>query len=108
MKEALLYEKLDNSKVKCLLCAHYCIINHGKRGKCTVRENINGILYTLVYGNLCSTAIDPIEKKPLFHFLPGSQTMSIATVGCNLKCRHCQNYTISQYPIDNNGNIAGN
>jgi pyruvate formate lyase activating enzyme len=107
LKEASLYEKLEGSRVKCQLCAHNCVISAGKRGKCAVRENIDGILYTLVYGKLCSTAIDPIEKKPLFHFLPGSQTMSIATVGCNLKCLHCQNYSISQYPSYHDGNITG-
>ena len=107
MKEALLYEKLDGLKVKCSLCAHTCVIGNAKRGKCGIRENSDGILYTLIYGKLCSTAIDPIEKKPLFHFLPSSQTMSIAHVGCNLKCLHCQNHSISQYPIEHNGDIAG-
>lgn len=107
MKEAILYEILEGLKVKCQLCAHNCIISIGKRGKCAVRENIDGRLYSLVYGRLCSTAIDPIEKKPLFHFLPSSLTMSIATVGCNLKCLHCQNYSISQYPSAHDGRISG-
>jgi pyruvate formate lyase activating enzyme len=98
MKEAMFYEKLKKLKVKCFLCAHHCIILDGKRGICGVRENREGTLYTLVYGKLISMNIDPIEKKPLFHFYPASTSMSVATVGCNFKCRHCQNYDISQYP----------
>lgn len=98
MKEALLYEKLSDKKVKCYLCNQYCIIKPGKRGICAVRENIDGILYTLVYGKIVARHIDPIEKKPLFHFYPGSRSYSIATVGCNFRCMHCQNYEISQYP----------
>jgi pyruvate formate lyase activating enzyme len=98
MKEALLYEKLDNEKVKCHLCNHYCTIPPGKRGICAVRENRDGILYSLVYGKIIARHIDPIEKKPLFHFYPGSRSYSIATVGCNFRCLHCQNYEISQYP----------
>jgi len=94
----MFYEKLQEMKVKCFLCAHHCIINDGKRGICGVRENTGGILYSLVYGKLISMNIDPIEKKPLFHFYPGSTSMSIATAGCNFKCKHCQNYEISQYP----------
>lgn len=98
MKEAFLYEKIGNGKVKCYLCAHNCSIGPGKRGICAVRENRDGILYTLVYGKIIARHIDPIEKKPLFHFHPGSRSYSIATVGCNLRCMHCQNYEISQYP----------
>jgi pyruvate formate lyase activating enzyme len=98
MKEALLYDKLKNGNVHCALCSHRCIIKPGERGKCGVRENREGTLYSLVYGRLISENIDPIEKKPLFHFLPGSRSLSIATVGCNLTCAHCQNYDISQYP----------
>ncbi|GLI32987.1 AmmeMemoRadiSam system radical SAM enzyme [Desulforhabdus amnigena] len=98
MQEARFYEKLDNEKVRCHLCAHECVIGPGKRGICMVRENQQGILYSLVYGKLISHQIDPIEKKPLFHFLPGSRAYSIATVGCNFQCLHCQNYEISQYP----------
>ncbi len=98
MKEAMFYEKLEKLKVKCFLCAHHCIILDGKRGICGVRENRSGTLYSLVYGKLVSMNIDPIEKKPLFNFLPASKSMSIATVGCNFKCKHCQNYEISQYP----------
>jgi pyruvate formate lyase activating enzyme len=98
MKEAMFYEKLDGNKVRCFLCAHHCLIKDGKRGLCAVRENKGGILYSLVYGKVVSMNIDPIEKKPLFHFLPGSTSFSIATVGCNFHCEHCQNFDISQYP----------
>lgn len=98
MKEAMLYEKLEDSKVRCFLCAHGCHISPGKRGICAVRENIDGTLYSLVYGKVVSANIDPIEKKPLFHFLPASHSFSISTVGCNFRCEHCQNYEISQFP----------
>ncbi len=98
MKEAMFYEKLEEKKVRCFLCAHHCIIKEGKRGICYVRKNIDGILFSLVYGKVISMNIDPIEKKPLFHFLPGSTSFSIATVGCNFRCEHCQNFEISQYP----------
>lgn len=98
MKEAMFYEKMDKKKVRCFLCAHHCGIVDGKRGICGVRENQDGTLYSLVYGKLISSNIDPIEKKPLFHFHPASTSFSISTVGCNFKCKHCQNYEISQYP----------
>jgi pyruvate formate lyase activating enzyme len=98
LKEAMLYEKLDEKKVRCYLCAHRCIIKDGKRGICSVRENKDGTLYSLVYGRVISMNVDPIEKKPLFHFLPASTSFSIATVGCNFRCLHCQNSEISQYP----------
>jgi len=100
MKVALFYEKLEDQKVHCFLCRHHCKINDGKRGLCGVRENKSGTLYTLVYGLPCSYHIDPIEKKPLFHFYPGSKAFSIATAGCNFRCRHCQNHEISQMPRD--------
>jgi pyruvate formate lyase activating enzyme len=96
MKEALLYQKLDNKKVKCNLCAHRCVIMPGKIGICNVRENINGTLYTKVYGRTIAQHIDPVEKKPLYHFYPGSLAYSIATPGCNFKCLFCQNWEISQ------------
>lgn len=96
MKEAMFYKDFGNSKVQCVLCPWKCIIPEGKRGKCRVRENKAGKLYSLVYGKPCAVAIDPIEKKPLFHFLPGSRIFSIGTVGCNLLCKFCQNYSISQ------------
>ncbi len=93
-------------RVHCFLCAHHCRIAPGERGLCGVRENRDGVLYTLVYGCPVSTAIDPIEKKPLFHFLPGSLTYSLATVGCNFTCTFCQNSDISQMPRDR-GRIVG-
>lgn len=102
MKEAKFYYPLDNERgtVKCTLCSHGCIIQDRKRGLCGVRENREGVLYSLVYGNLVALNIDPIEKKPLFQFLPGSLSFSIATMGCNFRCRHCQNAAISQVPKD--------
>lgn len=106
-KEAMLYEKGEENKVRCNLCSHRCLIPDGERGICQVRENRDGTLYSFVYGRLVSKAVDPIEKKPLFHFLPGSLAYSIATVGCNFKCLHCQNYTISQYPNEHGGKIIG-
>ena len=107
MKEAMFYEKLDENKVRCFLCAHHCVIKDGKRGICYVRKNIEGTLYTLVYGRVVSMNIDPIEKKPLFHFHTGSTSFSIATVGCNFHCEHCQNSEISQYPKVHEGEIIG-
>lgn len=102
MKEAYLYKKIDNRRVQCNLCSHRCIIEDQDKGKCCVRSNIDGVLYSLVYRKIIAENSDPIEKKPLFHFLPGSYSMSIATVGCNFKCFFCQNYSISQAPCDNN------
>jgi pyruvate formate lyase activating enzyme len=96
MKEALFYKKLTGKNVKCGLCPWRCTIADGAKGYCRVRKNEKGRLYSLVYGLPISVAIDPIEKKPLFHFAPGTKCLSIATVGCNLRCLFCQNYTISQ------------
>jgi pyruvate formate lyase activating enzyme len=98
MKEAMFYKKLKNNSVQCYLCAHQCLIAHDKRGICGVRENRKGTLYSLVYGKSIAENVDPIEKKPLFHFLPGTQSFSIASVGCNFRCLHCQNHDISQMP----------
>jgi pyruvate formate lyase activating enzyme len=98
LHDALLYDELDDGYVQCKLCAHRCQIKSGNRGICRVRENRDGKLYTLVYGNLISTNIDPIEKKPLYHYLPGSTSFSIATPGCNFRCEWCQNWQISQMP----------
>jgi pyruvate formate lyase activating enzyme len=95
MKEALFYVK-KGSALQCNICPHNCIIAENKRGFCGVRENQKGKLYLLVYGKPVSVCIDPIEKKPLFNFLPGSKVFSIGTVGCNLRCLHCQNWQISQ------------
>ncbi|MCK4509372.1 MAG: AmmeMemoRadiSam system radical SAM enzyme [Desulfuromonadales bacterium] len=107
MKEAMFYKAGKGNEIICELCNHHCHIKEGKRGICGVRENRGGVLYSLVYGRMIAENIDPIEKKPLFNFLPGSKAYSIATVGCNFHCLHCQNYDISQYPHLNNGEIAG-
>ncbi len=96
MKEALFYKKLENNQVKCELCHQFCQITPGKRGLCGVRENQAGVLSTLVYGKVIAAHVDPIEKKPLYHFLPGTYSFSVATVGCNFRCAHCQNADISQ------------
>ncbi len=96
MKEAYLYKKLPGKRVQCRTCAHYCILSHGERGKCGVRENIDGKLYALNYEKAIAINIDPIEKKPFYHFLPGTHSLSIATVGCNFICKNCQNWEISQ------------
>jgi len=126
IKEAYLYKKLKEKKVypvkcrraaisplaklfnrvQCQNCAHYCVIENRKRGICVVRENIDGKLYSLNYGKACAVNIDPIEKKPFFHFLPGSQSLSVATVGCNFRCHSCQNHSISQMP-QSTGKIIG-
>lgn len=98
IREALLYEKLTDSRVQCALCAHRCKINPGRRGLCGVRENKDGILYSLVFGTLIAEHVDPIEKKPFFHVHPASRSYSIATVGCNFSCEFCQNHEISQMP----------
>jgi pyruvate formate lyase activating enzyme len=103
LKEAMFYEKLENNLVNCDLCSHRCRrIADSKRGICGVRENRDGKLYSLVYGKAVARSVDPIEKKPLFNFLPGSQSYSIATVGCNFRCGNCQNYDISQLPKERN------
>ena len=96
MKEAYLYDKLENNKVRCVLCNHKCLIKNGQKGLCGVRENRSGTLVSLVYGKVIASHCDPIEKKPLFHVLPASRSYSIATVGCNFRCVFCQNYPISQ------------
>jgi pyruvate formate lyase activating enzyme len=106
MQEARLYEKLDGAKVLCHLCAHRCTIADGKRGICQVRENRGGVLYSLVYGLSISQAVDPVEKKPLFHFHPGSKAFSFATVGCNFRCAFCQNWQISQ-TLRDGGQVDG-
>jgi pyruvate formate lyase activating enzyme len=100
MKEAMLYEPLSEDRVHCHLCAHHCAIAPDGRGVCQVRENRDGTLYTLVYGKVIARHVDPIEKKPLFHFYPGSRAYSVATPGCNFRCDWCQNYDISQMPRD--------
>ncbi|MFC1511307.1 AmmeMemoRadiSam system radical SAM enzyme [Candidatus Margulisiibacteriota bacterium] len=95
LKEALFYEKLSDSKVRCTLCPWDCKIAPGKAGICGVRQNIDGKLYSLIYGKVSSVAVDPIEKKPLYRFHPGTRVLSLGTYGCNMKCGHCQNWNIA-------------
>ncbi len=97
-KPAILWEKLTDKKARCNACNHRCIINNQNTGVCGVRKNENQTLYSLVYGKAIAEGVDPIEKKPFFHFLPKTKSYSIATVGCNFKCKHCQNADISQNP----------
>jgi pyruvate formate lyase activating enzyme len=95
LKEALFYKKLDKNIVNCELCPHFCKISPNKNGICLIRRNLDGILYLTTYGEVSSIGIDPIEKKPLYHYYPGSCILSIGTNGCNLKCQFCQNWQIS-------------
>ncbi len=97
-KEAMLYQKLDSALVRCNLCAHRCTIKPDRLGICAVRQNVEGTLHTLVYAQAIAVHVDPIEKKPLYNFLPGTRSFSIATVGCNFRCSFCQNADISQAP----------
>jgi pyruvate formate lyase activating enzyme len=94
--EARFYEKLPYKKIKCKLCPRECVIDDRERGYCGVRENRGGTYYSLVYSRIVAAHVDPIEKKPLFHFLPGSMAFSVATAGCNVNCKMCQNWDISQ------------
>ncbi len=105
--EALFYVPLKDHAAQCHLCSHRCIIKDGRRGICSVRENQGGRLKTLVYDKIIASHIDPIEKKPLYHFHPGTLAYSIGTVGCNLKCRFCQNADIAHMPADYAGRIVG-
>lgn len=98
MPEAMFWERADDRRVRCGLCRFNCLIAEGRRGICGVRENRAGALVSLVHGRSIAEHVDPIEKKPLFHYLPGSTSFSIATVGCNFRCLHCQNAEISQWP----------
>ncbi len=102
LKEAVLWQPQDEQKVHCQLCRWRCSIPNGGLGRCHVRKNIDGVLYSLVYDKLCAANADPIEKKPLFHFQPGSRSFSIATPGCNFQCVFCQNWQISQMPLTQN------
>ncbi len=101
MKEALYYKKLKENKVQCLLCPHFCLIKNNQVGKCNIRKNNEGILYSLSYNHPLAINLDNIEKKPLYHFLPGTKTFSIGMAGCNLKCLNCQNWELSQRGYDN-------
>jgi pyruvate formate lyase activating enzyme len=97
-REALFYETREGGKVQCHLCPHNCVITEGKTGICRVRVNRGGTLHTKIYGEVSSVAMDPIEKKPLYHFHPGSTILSVGTVGCSFRCQFCQNFSISQNP----------
>lgn len=96
MKEALFYTKIEENTVKCSLCPHFCVIRDGGTGFCGVRKNKGGTLYTANYGRVSSMALDPVEKKPLYHFHPGEFILSVGTVGCNLSCLFCQNWSIAK------------
>ena len=106
LKEAVLWEAGEDKKVQCKLCNWRCVIGEGKLGRCAVRRNIDGVLYSLNYDKVCSANPDPIEKKPLFHFQPGTSSFSVATMGCNFQCEFCQNWQISQAAIED-GRIDG-
>lgn len=106
-KEAMLYEAVDGKKVNCLLCNHRCRIANSRFGFCNVRENRDGFLYTHAYGRAIAVHIDPIEKKPLYHFLPGSSSFSIGAAGCNFQCGFCQNWQISQITKKEEPNLRG-
>ena len=105
-KEAVLWDSAEGRRVRCRLCNFHCVIGEGKLGHCHVRKNIGGKLYSLNYGKICAANPDPIEKKPLYHFQPGSRSFSIAAVGCNFRCEFCQNWQISQAALDT-GRIEG-
>jgi len=105
-KEAALWDSAQGGRVRCRLCNFHCLIGEGKLGHCCVRENIGGTLYSLNYGKICAANPDPIEKKPLYHFQPGSRSFSIAAVGCNFRCEFCQNWQISQ-AVPDTGRIGG-
>lgn len=109
-KEAMYYTKIDEESVQCELCPRRCTLMNGNRGFCRAREPKDGKLYSLVYGLACAAHVDPIEKKPLFHFLPGTTAYSIATAGCNFRCKCCQNWQISQFPPEDvrNQNLMPN
>ena len=99
-KRAVLWKQAEKKKVQCFLCAHRCLIPEGKSGRCAVRKNEDGVLYSLNYDKVISANPDPIEKKPLFHFQPASRSFSIATMGCNFRCEFCQNWQISHAIVD--------
>ena len=107
IKEAMFWEKLEGKTGQCHLCAHECKIPDSKFGICGVRKNVEGILYTMAYAQVIAANIDPIEKKPLYHFLPGSISYSIATIGCNFKCGFCQNWQISQASVREGDIVSG-
>jgi len=96
MRKAMLYASRSGRSLQCLLCSHYCKLKAGQTGKCGVRRNVDGVLYSFNADRVCALHGDPIEKKPLYHFLPGSVSLSVAAMGCNFKCSFCQNYSLSQ------------
>ncbi|HLB70911.1 MAG: AmmeMemoRadiSam system radical SAM enzyme [Candidatus Methanoperedens sp.] len=100
IKEGVLFEELQNSRVKCHVCSHRCVIAEGRLGICGTRKNIGGKIHTTIYNTISSEAVDPIEKKPLYHFLPGTLSYSLGSIGCNFRCEHCQNWTISQVTLE--------
>jgi len=103
MREALLYEKLSGDRVRCNVCQRRCVIVEGERGYCFTRVNRNGSLYTLIYGEVSSLSVNPIEKKPVFHFYPGSRWLSLGSLGCNFRCPGCQNWEIAHSRVDSKG-----
>ncbi len=107
MEMALCFEVLENNTVRCNLCQHHCTIANGGRGICRVRENREGTLYSLTSGLIIAEHIDPIEKKPIYHLLPGSMSYSVASAGCNFHCLHCQNADIAQYDDNGTGSFPG-
>jgi len=107
MHRAILWKKLEKNSVACELCSHYCVIGENKKGICGVRQNQKGKLYSLNYGLILAANIDPIEKKPLFHFLPKTKTYSICSAGCNFRCEFCQNWQESQITKGSHGEIPG-
>ncbi len=107
MNKAWLSTKLDSGKIRCDACAHFCLLDDGESGKCGVRKVFGGELNLKVYGLLNAINIDPVEKKPLYHFLPNTQILSVGTVGCNFSCAFCQNYELSQYPKEHGGEVIG-
>ncbi len=107
MREAMLYEQLEEAAVHCFLCSHHCRIKAGEFGNCGMRENFDGRLFTHAYGEVIAANADPIEKKPLYHFLPGTRSFSIATMGCNFQCEFCQNWQISQANKRSDKNSGG-
>jgi len=106
LKRAVLWDSSEDNMVRCKLCNWRCVIDEGKLGRCCVRKNIEGVLYSLTYDKVCSANPDPIEKKPLYHFQPGTSSFSIATMGCNFRCEFCQNWQISQAALED-GQISG-
>lgn len=96
MKECINYKKIDSKTLECRTCSHFCKIKEDRTGICGIRQNLKGKLHLLAYGKAIAAHIDPVEKKPLFHFLPGSRAYSVGTIGCNFRCGNCQNFDISQ------------